>query len=126
VGPESTPLWHLAEVDDWAAAQASGTYERSTRGASLAEVGFVHCAYPHQLSEVVAAVYADVVGTAVVLELDRRLLEAAGSAVRDEPGDPADPHAERYPHVYGPVPVTAVVRVLHARIDRGRLEVEAP
>lgn len=123
---ETTQLWHLAELDDWATAQVAGFYDRSTRGASLAEVGFVHCSYPHQLSGVVAAVYSDVVGEAVVLELDRRLLEVAGSAVRDEPGDPSDPSSELFPHIYGPVPTSAVVQVLRARIDRGRLELEEP
>lgn len=115
-------FWHLAEVNHWARARAVGSYERSTRDASLAEVGFVHGSYPDQLSGVVAAVYGDVARDVVILELDRERLEAAGSPVRDEPGDPRDQYSEHYPHVYGPIPVSAVVRVLPARIDRGRLE----
>lgn len=118
-----TTIWHLAEPADWEAAQAAGRYERSTRGASLDEVGYVHCSSPEQLPAVVAVVYADVTADLVVLELDRDRLEAAGSPVRDEPASPGDPGSELFPHVYGPVPVSAVVRVLPARVERGHLTV---
>lgn len=45
--------------------------------------------------------------------------------MRDEPGDPHDPSSEAFPHVYGPIPVSAVTRVLPARIDRGRVVVDS-
>ncbi len=114
-------LWHLAEPDDWMAAQATGSYEGSTRGAALTEVGFVHCSYPDQLPAVVSALYADATGEFVVLELDRQRLEQAGSPVREEPGDPQDPASPLFPHVYGPIPVSAVERVLPAWVNDGRL-----
>ncbi|MFC7403710.1 DUF952 domain-containing protein [Georgenia alba] len=119
-------MWHLAEKADWEAARATGRYERSTRGASVVDVGFVHCSYPEQLGDVVAAVYADVVDDFVVLELDREALETGGTPVRDEPGDPSDPSSPLYPHVYGPIPVSAVAQVLPAHVDRGRLTVGEP
>lgn len=119
-----TTLWHLAEPADWALAQAVGSYEGSTRGASLAEVGFVHCSYPEQLPLVVAVFYADVVSDYVILELDRERLEAAGSPVRDEPGARSDPSAPLFPHIYGPVPLAAVTRVLAAHLDHGSLTIE--
>lgn len=90
----------------------------------MAEVGFVHCSAPEQLPAVVSFVYADVVGDYVILELDRQRLESAGLPVRDEPGDPEDPTSERFPHVYGPIPVDAVSRVLPARIEHGVLTVQ--
>lgn len=114
-------LWHLAEHADWVAAQASGSYDRSTRGASLAEVGFVHCSYPDQLAGVVAALYAEVVGDFVILELDRGDLEAAGVSVRDEPADPRDPDAPLFPHAYGPLPVRLVRSVRPVRVEHGVL-----
>lgn len=118
---EARPVWHLAERSHWEQALASGVYDRSTRGASLAEVGFVHASYPEQLPGVVAAVYAQAHEEMVVLEIDvTRLGEA--TPVRVEPGDPDDPGAERYPHLYGPLPVDAVVRTRSARVDRGWLE----
>lgn len=114
-------LWHLAEPSGWAKAQAAGFYEGSTRGASLADVGFVHCSYPEQLVDVVSAVYADVIGDFVVLEVNRQRLEEGGLSVRDEPGDPSDPGSALFPHVYGPVPVAAVVRVMPVRVTLGDL-----
>lgn len=122
----TTPLWHLAETADWERARLTGSYERSTRGASLEEVGFVHCSYPAQLPGVVAAFYADAAGDYVLLELDRDLLEGAGSPVRDEPGDPGDPGSPLFPHVYGPVPVLAVRRTRPARVLDGILTVTDP
>ncbi len=115
------PVWHLADRAHWEEALASGSYERSTRGATLAEVGFVHASYPEQLPGVVAAHYAREAGELVVLEIDvARLGER--TPVRVEPGDPADPGSEQYPHLYGPVPVDAVVRTRPARVERGWLD----
>ena len=116
-------MWHLAEPDHWREAQRTGTYERSTRGATLADVGFVHCSYPDRLPAVVEAVYHDVSGDYLVLEIDRHHLERANITVVDEPGSD-EPGAALFPHVYGPIPVAAVRRVLPARVERGRLRVQ--
>lgn len=118
-----TRLWHLTEPGTWAAAQADGSYTGSTRGADLAEVGFVHCSRPAQLPAVVRAVYHDVIADFVILELDARALERAGSPVHFEPGDPEDPTSPLFPHVYGPIPTSAVIRTIPARIERGDLSV---
>lgn len=123
--PGMTTLWHLAEPAHWAQARERGSYERSTRGASLASVGFVHCCYPEQLPGVVARFYADAAATGdyVVLELDGELLERAGSPVRDEPGNPDDPASPLFPHVYGPIPVPAVTGTRAASVRDGILTV---
>jgi uncharacterized protein (DUF952 family) len=90
-------LWHLAERADWDAARSAGTYERSTRGLSLAEVGFVHCSRPDQLAGVAAAFYADAdADELVLLRIDPARIPAD---IRVEDG---------FPHVYGPIPVDAV------------------
>ncbi|SOC52435.1 DUF952 domain-containing protein [Ornithinimicrobium cerasi] len=115
-------VWHLAERRHWEAALASGSYERSTLGATLQEVGFVHASFPEQLPGVVRAHYARVAEPLVVLEIDPQLLDQAGVQVRLEPGDPDDPGSERFPHLYGPVPVPAVTRTRPAAVDRGWLE----
>lgn len=99
-------LMHLALAAEWEAAQAAGVYEISTRGRSLAQEGFVHAAFPHQVDGVARRFYADVTEPLVLLEIDTEVLDAE---VVVEPGDPADPTSERFPHVYGPIPVTAVV-----------------
>ena len=59
------PLFHLAEPAEWEAAVRAGRYERSTRGLSLAAVGFVHLATAEQWPGVRERYYADVVGMAV-------------------------------------------------------------
>ena len=90
-----TELWHLAERPEWAEAVRTGSYRRSTRGQSLAEVGFVHCSYPDQLAGVAAAFYAGA-GDLVLLRIDPAGVPAE---IRVEGG---------FPHVYGPIPVAAV------------------
>lgn len=99
-------LLHLAERDHWEVARRHGAYERSTRGRTLQEEGFIHCSTADQLPAVAAALYGDAdPDTLLVLVIDSRRLSAP---VRYEA---AEPGGERYPHVYGPLPVDAVVRV---------------
>lgn len=90
-----TELWHLAERAVWDAARTSGAYEGSTRGVSLADEGFVHTSYPHQLAGVAAAFYADA-GDLVLLRIDPARIP---HEIRVEGG---------FPHIYGPVPLDAV------------------
>lgn len=100
---DTDPLLHLALPDDWAAARDVGEYRVSTRGRTLADEGFVHCSYPHQLEGVANRFYADV-PEVVVLRLGP---ERLGADVREEPA--FEGGEERFPHVYGPIPVGAVV-----------------
>jgi uncharacterized protein (DUF952 family) len=119
---EERPLWHLAELAHWQAALRSGTYDRSTRGATLAEVGFIHASYPEQLPGVAKLLYARVAEPLVVLEIDPAALAGAGVQVRLEPADPADPGSPLFPHLYGPLPVTAVTRTRPAAVEKGWLD----
>ncbi len=111
--PSATTLFHVALPDDWARAAGTGTYGWSTRGVTLEEEGFVHGAHRHQLDGVVERFYADVEELAILV-VDRDLLTAP---VVDEP--PADGVDELFPHVYGPIPVAAVVRVVQWRAADG-------
>ena len=88
------PLWHLAELAHWEAALRTGTYERSTRGATLADVGFIHASWPEQLPGVAKVLYARAAEPLVVLEIDPGTLARAGVEVRVEPGDPPNPRSE--------------------------------
>lgn len=106
-------IWHLALATDWDQAVASGSYAVSTRGLTLEQVGFVHCSYAHQLAGVARLFYADESAPLTLLGIDPRRLAAAGIEVRAEPGDPARADSERFPHVYGAIPVSAV-REAHA------------
>ncbi len=97
-------ILHLAEPDDWAAAVDAGTYTMSTRGRTLADEGFIHCSRPEQVEAVANGFYADL-DQLVVLTIDTARV---GAPIRDEP--PAPGSDERFPHIYGPLPVAAVVR----------------
>jgi uncharacterized protein (DUF952 family) len=95
---------HLALPGDWAAARGTGEYLVSTRGRTLADEGFVHCSWVHQVAAVAQAFYADV-DDLLVLTVD---LDRVGAPVRHEMPPGAD---EAFPHVFGPLPVEAVVDV---------------
>jgi glutathione S-transferase len=107
--PWPSPRWiyHLALRDEWRASEAERIYRRSTRGASLEEVGFIHASHRHQLEATHARFFAadDAV---VVLCIDPQRLRQAGITVVEEspPGVP-----ERFPHIVGPLPHHAVLRV---------------
>lgn len=103
-----TTILHLARLQDWEAAQAQGAYRQTTRGASLAEVGFIHCSHPEQLPVVASFIYADYTGDLVVLELDATAIAAAGIAIRFEDGG----NGEMFPHLYGELK-TEWVRATH-------------
>lgn len=96
------PIYHLALPADWAAAFQTGEYRMSTRGQTLDEVGFIHCSTRAQVEATANAFYGDV-EELVVLTIDPLLVP---SEIRWEPPVPgAD---ERFPHIYGPLPIAAV------------------
>lgn len=113
-GGMGEPLFHLAEAEHWAAALATGRYERSTLGASLAEVGFVHLCTGAQWPGVLGRFYRGHEGDVVLLSLDPDRLEAE---LRWEAPHPASD--ERFPHLYGALPTGAVTatRVLSPPFD---------
>ncbi len=98
-------IFHLALRSDWESAMATGDYRVSTRGRSLEQEGYLHASFAHQVDRVRRRYYADVTQPLVLLEVDRAL---TGVPVVDEVPDGGN---EAYPHVYGPLPVTAVVAV---------------
>jgi len=97
-------LYHLALAEEWRAARQAGVYSRSTRGLSLAEVGFIHASQADQLADTWRRFYADA-AEVVVLHIDPERLAAAGVPVRLEP---APVSGELFPHLHGPLPVAAV------------------
>ena len=105
----SPSIFHVAVREDWEAARAAGRYEVSGRGVTLAEEGFVHASSHEQLPGTIEAHYGDLdPASLVILELDVDALAAAGSPVRYE--HVAGARAP-FPHVYGPIPATAVIDV---------------
>lgn len=108
-------ILHLAPAEPWQRAVRSGEYRGSTLGADLDAVGFVHASTASQLPRVIERIYRDVpLDDHVLLVIDIAACERAGSPVRWEVPDGA---GEAFPHVYGPVPVAAVVAVAAVRRD---------
>jgi glutathione S-transferase len=100
-------IFHIATLADWKQAQDDGTYTTSTYGRTLDQEGFIHASRHDQVPEVRDRCYGDVAEPLVVLEVETDLLEAE---VREEQvGD------EVFPHVYGPIPTSAVVAWRPAR-----------
>ncbi|MGA0035320.1 MAG: DUF952 domain-containing protein [Ilumatobacteraceae bacterium] len=98
-------IWHIALQDDWRDAQPSGSYLVSTRGLTLEEVGYIHCSKPEQIEGVAQRFYADL-SELLLLEVDPERVE---SEIVEEP--PAPGVSELFPHIYGPLPITAVCSV---------------
>jgi uncharacterized protein (DUF952 family) len=116
----STTIFHITERPLWDAARGVGRYDWSTRGATLAEVGFIHCSFREQLEKVAGFLYADFTDELVVLEIDS---DRIGAPIRVENLDGGD---ELFPHIYGPLDVDAVVDVLRLRRDSGRWRLTDP
>ena len=104
-----SPRWiyHLALADDWRQARAEGMYRISTRGLRLEQVGFLHASYAHQIEATQQRFFADA-GPLKLLVMDPQHLDARGLPVRAEP---APGSGELFPHVYGALPVEAVLQV---------------
>jgi uncharacterized protein (DUF952 family)/ubiquinone/menaquinone biosynthesis C-methylase UbiE len=121
-------IFHITSEREWALAQKTGEYRRSTRGVELEAQGFIHCSDAHQVVRIANVVYGDFEDWLVVLEIQVNRLDAE---VRYEN---LDGGAELFPHVYGTLPVTAVSSVVTLRKDssgkwwfsRGGTEVTNP
>jgi uncharacterized protein (DUF952 family) len=94
-------LFHLVEPESWPAA---GSY----RPESLEREGFVHLSFADQVAGSANRHFADT-GRLVAVELDPAALPAE-IRVEDSYGS-----GTAFPHVYGPVPVTAAVDVHRLR-----------
>lgn len=109
-------IFHVADGGALAAALASGTYRGSTAGQGLDDAGFVHCAYGPQLAGVIERFYPEA-DELVILEIDTDLVT---EPVVDEAGE----GDERFPHVYGPLAMGAVVHTVKLRRAGGRFALD--
>jgi uncharacterized protein (DUF952 family) len=95
-------IYHIALEGDWEQALKGGRYTTSTRGLTLAEVGFIHASTAAQVAPVANVYYKDEPDLLVlVIDTDR-----VGPEIRweDVPGSDAP-----YPHIYGPLNTDAVI-----------------
>ncbi|MGY1838449.1 MULTISPECIES: DUF952 domain-containing protein [unclassified Modestobacter] len=97
-------LVHLIEPADWRAALDTGAVSPP----SLADAGFVHLSAPDQVHLPAQRLYPDRRDVVVLVVDPARLTDP----VRWEPGVPGDPAGMRFPHLFGPLPTSAVVAVV--------------
>jgi uncharacterized protein (DUF952 family) len=100
-------IFHVTTRVEWDAAVAAGSYRRSTRGASLEEVGFIHLSDAEQLPRVADFLYRDALDPLVVLELESDEVETTGARLVWEDSGAG----EAFPHLYGPIELTTVLTV---------------
>ena len=95
-------LYHLATSHEWVDYQAAEVMAPP----SLAAEGFVHCSWGRQVRSTVARHFSGVTDV-LALEIDP-------TALGDLPLVEEDSYAsgQSFPHVYGQIPVSAVIRVV--------------
>ncbi|MFC9896362.1 DUF952 domain-containing protein [Nocardia sp. NPDC127579] len=96
-------LVHICDLNDWSNARQIGEY----RPDSLDEAGFIHLSAPRQAHLPANRLYRGE-RNLVLLRIDPDLVAAE---IKWEPGVPGDPESMLFPHLYGPLPVAAVVAV---------------
>lgn len=91
-------IYHIVLPEVWATFD-TGLY----RHASLADEGFIHCSFEHQLDGVIERYYSGV-DSVVILEIESERLM---SRMIKEPST----NSEIYPHIYGPINRDAIVGI---------------
>ncbi len=118
-GDPRHPVFHLAVAAEWERALDAGEYRRSTVDTSLEDEGFIHAAFAHQAQGVADRYYRgrdDIV--LLTIDPDRLRESDVELRVEDTSG-----RGEGFPHLYGPLPVDAVVAVTPVPITAdGRLD----
>lgn len=102
-------LVHLCPMSAWEGVAQDGDYAPD----SLADAGFVHLSAPYQVHLPANRLFAGR-RDMLLLWIDPGRLTAP---VRWEPGVPGDPESMLFPHLYGALPVAAVVRTSYYRPD---------
>ncbi len=100
------PIYHICRADEWADAQTSGSYGGSSQDQAD---GFVHFSGGDMIVES-AAKHRAGQDDLVLLEVDQAKL---GPALKWE----ASRNAVLFPHLYGALPVSAVLRTFDLSLD---------
>jgi hypothetical protein len=100
-------LVHLCGAEEWSQARARGAIDATGVSGHPVSARFIHLSTPAQVHLPANRLFRGRTDL-VLLHVDPELLD---SPVRWEPGVPTDPESMLFPHLYGPLPVRAVVRV---------------
>lgn len=100
-------IYHVTSAADWEAGRTAGEYTTSTRGKTLAEVGFLHASTAAQIVPVAGFIHQDAPEEPlIVLVVDTGRLTSPWR-YDDVPG-----WDEPFPHIYGPLNPDAVVEAV--------------
>ena len=104
-----TMIYHITTRHAWEQARAAGAY----RGDTLDSQGFIHCSTAFQVVRVANMFYRGQHGL-VLLCIDTDKVQP--QVIFEQPINPdtgaAEPGAEQFPHIYGPLNLDAVVQVV--------------
>jgi len=93
-------LYHIISMSDWQKALDAGIYSPPT----LESGGFVHCSTADQVIEVANELYRGQEGLMLlVIDLDRLEVPTAYEDCYQT--------GQKFPHIYGPLPIEAVLEV---------------
>ncbi len=107
MGHPPAVLLHLISSDEWSSAKTEG----ELRPESLGSAGFIHLSTPEQVHLPANRLYRGR-DDLVLLHIDPARLD---SPIRWEPGAATDPESMLFPHLYGALPVGAVISVTSYR-----------
>ena len=99
-------LYRIADMRDWEAAQASGSFE----SADLTAEGFMHCCTAQQLAAVANRYYQGR-ESLLLLEIDETQVLAPIT------WEDLTNTGQLFPHIYGHIPLAAVTRCLALKPD---------
>jgi len=102
-------IFHITTQTAWDEAQTKGEYIAE----SLVTEGFIHCSTISQVIPVVELYYKDQ-NSLLLLMIEPTLLSSTLKWEAPSGGTPPPgvPEGDRFPHIYGPINLDAVVNVL--------------
>ncbi|MGB8792360.1 MAG: DUF952 domain-containing protein [Mycobacterium sp.] len=107
MGHPPAVLLHLISSDEWSSAKTEG----ELRPESLSSAGFIHLSTPEQVHLPADRLYRGR-DDLLLLHIDPARLDAP---IRWESGVATDPESKLFPHLYGALPVSAVINVTSYR-----------
>ena len=113
-GASLTTIFHITSRAAWTEAQANGEYTAP----SLATEGFIHCSTLSQVLPVAKNYYLGQTGL-VLLVIEPALLSSALKWEGPSGGTPPPGvgKGEQFPHVYGPINLNSVVKIVELESD---------
>jgi uncharacterized protein (DUF952 family) len=103
-------IYHITRRDDWPAAQREGVY----RSDSLESQGFIHASTAGQVTQVANVIFKGQTDL-VLLCIDESKVRSKviyEPPINPSTGQPEPNVTDLFPHIYGPLNLDAVVRVV--------------